>query len=340
MRIYPHPTHAGWYVVDIPPRKDRKRERLVFKTYDAATRYAKVVDHVKPETVVHPKIGEVVDAYLLWVKDNQSEETYYNKEIRFRKHITPFFAPYRVKDINQLLLDRYAATMKKSCYLTDLSTLMALIGWMAKRKYADKLPFEPEWPKTERKIKLIPDPADILKFCDAIPVETHRIMALFMMFSAARTKEIRQLKWENYNGNAFVCEHTKTKDPYLQPIPDCIAAWFEDNKKESGYVFQSRYKPNQPVSDIYNSLKIAAKISGIKMTPHLFRHAAATFTYDQTEDIYAVQQLLRHSKVQQSTIYTRFSAARRQKTMNTLAAYINESAKLSNVTIDTPAQDQ
>ena len=329
MRIYPHPTHSGWFVVDIPPRKDRKRERPVFKSYEAAVSYSKVISIVTPETVVHPKIGDVVALYLIWVKDNQSEDSYSNKEIRFRKHITPFFGQHRVKEISQQLLDRYAATMKKSCYVTDLTFLMAMVTWMVKRRYADKLNFQPEVPKIERKIKLIPDPADILKCCEAIPVEMHKTAALFMLFTGLRMKETRMLKWETYRGNAFLCEHTKTKEPFLQPIPDCTAEWFEANRKDKGYVFQSRYKPNQPICDIYNSLKIAARITGIKMTPHLFRHAAATFIYEQTEDIYAVQQLLRHSKIQQSTIYARFSAIRRQKTMDSLASFINNSGKLS-----------
>lgn len=333
MRIYPHPTHAGWYVVDIPPRKGQKRERPVFGSYDEAVKYSNALSEVTPQATVHPRIGDVVESYLEWVKDKQAERTYHNKEIRFRKHIIPFFAPYRVKDVTQTLLDRYSKGKKESCYLTDLVFFMALVTWMVKRKHADKLAFEPEIPKIERKIKHIPSPAEILTLCDAIPVEMHKVMALLMLFTGMRIMEVRQLKWEDYQGNAFTCRHTKTKQQYIQPIPENIRPWFTAHQQKTGFVFQSPYKPNQPVVDIFHSLKKASEQTGIKMTAHTFRHAAATFTYEQTGDIYAVQQLLRHSKISQSTIYARFSAERRQSIMNNLANYIND---LSNMTTNKP----
>jgi len=175
VRIYPHPTHPGWFCVDIPPRKDRKRERPVFPSYQEAVNYSNALSEVTPEITVHPKIGDVIDSYLLWVKDNQAEVTHENKERRFRKWIAPYFAQYRVKELSQVLLDRYAATMPKSCYWTDLKHLRGLIGWMVKRKYADKLTFDPETPKLKYKIKSIPEPVDILRYIAAIPNESHRI---------------------------------------------------------------------------------------------------------------------------------------------------------------------
>ena len=41
---------------------------------------------------------------------------------------------------------------------------------------------------------------------------------------------------------------------------------------------------------------IAQKV-GLKINPHLLRHASATLLYEATGDIYAVQHHLRHSKV-------------------------------------------
>lgn len=331
MRIIPHPTKKGSYYLDIAGNKANggKRERIPCATYDEALKLKATLEAptaAKKQTV-HPKIGEVVDAYLEWVKENQSEVTHHNKEIRFRRWITPFFAQYRVKDISQTLLDRYAAGKKKTCYLTDLVFLLALIRWMVKRKLANKLDFDPEFPKVQRQVKSIPEPADFLKFIAAIPVEMHRVMAQMMLFTAMRIKEVRMLRWEEYNGTAFICRHTKTQQQYLQPLPESLLPWFEEYKKSQGWVFT--FNGRKPVCDIFHSLKQASVETGIKINAHLFRHAAATFTYEQTNDLYAVQMLLRHSTPKQSTIYTRFAAHRRSASVNALESLINNSGQLS-----------
>jgi len=324
MRIYPHPTHPGWYVVDIPPKKGQKRERPVFTSYDEAVQYSNALTSTTPETVVHPRIGDVIESYLLWVKENQAEETYIGKERRFRKWITPFFERYRVKDISQVLLDRYAATMPKSCYWTDLKHIRGLIGWMVKRKYADKLTFDPETPKMKYKMKAIPDPADILLFLDAIPNNTHRIMAGLMLYSAMRLHEVRMLKWDNFNGKGFLCLDTKSGEDYLQPIPATLLQWFVDNQKKTGYVFTA-YGRNRPVSKITHSLQVAEKKTGVKINAHLFRHSAATFTYERNHDLYEVKELLRHADISQSTIYARYAAHRRTASISNLEEFMNKS---------------
>jgi len=267
LRIKPHPTHSGWWFVDIPPSKGQKRERPVFTSYDEAVKYSNALNSTAPEAVVHPKIGDVVDSYLLWVKENQAEDTYTGKERRFRKWIIPFFGQYRVKDLSQVLLDRYAGTMPKSCYWTDLKHIRGMIGWMVKRKYADKLNFDPETPKMKYKIKSIPDPADILLFIEAIPNSVHRTMASLMLFTAMRLREVRMLKWENFNGAAFLCHDTKSGEDYLQPIPVSLLQWFIDNQKKTGYVFTA-YGRNKPVSKIEHSLQVAEKRTGIKINSH------------------------------------------------------------------------
>jgi len=320
MKIRPHRTHPGWYQLD--GYLNGKRERITCKSYAAAEMLKASLEEPEREHLTHPRIETVIADYLEWVKDKQAGATYATKERRFRRWIIPFFGKYRIKDLSQTLLDSYRKQVTASLLAMDVAHIMALIGWMVKRKYADPLTWKPEAPATTRKIKIIPDPAEITVFIAAIPIEMHRVAAELMLYAGLRFAEVQRLKWENYRGDVILCADTKTDEPFQQPIPDTLKEWFKANTRSSGPVFSHNGKA--PICNLARSFEKARVATGIYMTPHLLRHASATFLYESTDDIYAVQQHLRHSKPSTSQIYTRYSAARRKAAQNTVAEYMQK----------------
>lgn len=321
--IRPHPTHPGWYYLD--GRIDGKRERIPCGSYAEALTLQRTLFPAAPDPhkTTHPRLEDVCQEYLLWVQREQSETTHINKEARLRLHIIPRLGRYRVRDLTQTILDDYARTVARTSYRTDLFILLALITWMISRNYAKPLAWQPEIPHYSQKVRPLPSPADMVRFIEALPREHHRIICRLMLYSGLRYAEAKRLRWEHMGLDTILLQHTKTREPFLQPIPPELLPWFHDHRQPSGYIF-SVTAGRTPISKLDRPFAIARKKSGVHMTPHLFRHASATFLYEQTRDLYAVQQHLRHKRITTSEIYTRYSDAIRKTALQSVAAHINQ----------------
>ena len=331
MSYRPHPTMTGCYYVEHRPHGYKgKIERVVVASIDEAIQMDIDLKEKKgsPAKAQQPKIKDVVEEYLIWVEREQSERTMHNKKTRLDRYVIPFFGEYRIKDLSQMILDRYAAEHTRMVYRVDLAHLMALIKWMQNRKLGPMLDFKPEYVKAEPQVKTIPASADLLKVLAAIPNEMHRMVFTAILFCGLRWSEAAKLRWENIDLTAGVMRIAEIDDAKkdVVPIPAIMVEWLKANRKLGGWVFPGRYKDSH-VKRLDWALNKACQTVGIKLNPHLLRHASATLLYEATGDIYAVQHHLRHSKVATSQIYTRFSVEQKQKSMDKLIKHMFNSEK-------------
>jgi integrase len=144
-----------------------------------------------------------------------------------------------------------------------------------------------------------------------------------ILFTGLRWSEAAMLRWENVDLKAGILRIAEVENDKTDvvPIPAMIMDWLKANRKLGGWVFPGR-KPGTHITRLDGSLNAACKLVGIKVNPHLLRHASATLLYQATGDIYAVQHHLRHSKVATSQIYTRFSVEQRQASMGKLINHV------------------
>lgn len=68
-------------------------------------------------------------------------------------------------------------------------------------------------------------------------------------------------------------------------IPGSLIEWFKENRKESGWVFESDREGGKPVKNLWDVLAAASKVCGCHLATHSFRHASATYLYEQNRNI-------------------------------------------------------
>lgn len=334
INIVPHPTRKGSYYVEYRPDGYKgKRVRQIFNNYGEACAWREQLleQYANPNRRVEssqPRLKDVYQEYLLWVKQNKAPATHQNKRCRLEDHIIPALGHLRARDLSQRVLDGYGKGIAKATYRDDVYHILAMVGWMVKRKYAKALDWKPEIPEYRQPIKSIPAPEDILLFLEKLKKEDHRVLFSLMLFTGLRWNEVTHLTWEDYQGDSFRLVVTKTKVQERIYIPDQLQQWFSDNKKDAGWVFS--WNGKAPYKNLQGALAKAEKETGIKMTPHLFRHASATLLYQLTNDLYAVKNHLRQSRITTTEIYTRYSVERSRQAVKSLSVHLDNLKKPAN----------
>jgi len=142
------------------------------------------------------------------------------------------------------------------------------------------------------------------------------LLVLELLFSTGmRVSEVSSLKTSNIN--------LKSKNIYVygkgsrerimcianDSIAILLAQYLEIRNNNSEYVFTN--KLGNPFSDqsIRNMVNSYAKAAGVEIhiTPHMFRHTFATALLDEDVNIRYIQQLLGHSSIVTTQIYTHIS---------------------------------
>lgn len=89
---------------------------------------------------------------------------------------------------------------------------------------------------------------------------------------------------------------------------------FKEDLKDSKYFFINRLKKRlseQSVRNMINKYTLLTKIP-LHITPHMFRHSFATFLLEEDVDIRYIQEMLGHSSINVTEIYTHVTLAKQK----------------------------
>lgn len=210
----------------------------------------------------------------------------------------------------------------QSTAATYYSYLMSWHKWLVMLEYRSENPmYKLQTPRRpERSPRPVAD-GDLIKLLGLRVNRRTKVMILLGALAGMRVSEIAAVKGEDIDLDAkrihIVGKGGKRAWVPLHPILAEVAQsmprkgyWFPGNARRPGLPIRSK-----SVSDIIGQ---AMRRAGITGTPHSLRHWYATTLLSDGADLRTVQELMRHSSVQTTQVYTQVPDARRSEAVGRL----------------------
>ncbi len=167
---------------------------------------------------------------------------------------------------------------------------------------------------------------EVKKLIKATPPKRDRLIVEFLYSSGCRVSECVKLKTENLDFKekmASIRGGKGNKDRMIILSKEWlkhIKKYLKRKKIKSVFVFSKKNGTPLSSDTVQRVVKKAAEKAGIqkKVTPHTLRHSYATHLLETGENIRKIQELLGHSDLSTTQIYTRVSTAELKKVKSPL----------------------
>ena len=270
---------------------------------------------------VHPLVGQ----WALWQRSGRRSQ----RTVEERARVIGLFLsetglddPLMSKPMDIAAWMSYHEHWSQSTAATYYSYLMSWHKWLVMMDYRTDNPMHKL--QTPRRPERSPRPVADTELMALLGIRMHRrtrIMILLGALAGLRVAEIANLRGEDIDLDAGRI-HVTGKGHKRAWVPlHPILAEIAQSMPRSGYWFPgNRRRPGQPirsksVSDIIGQ---AMRRAGARGTPHSLRHWYATTLLCDGADLRTVQELMRHSSVQTTQVYTQVPDKRRRDAVDRL----------------------
>lgn len=171
-------------------------------------------------------------------------------------------------------------------------------------------------PKIEKKLPTVMTRDEIGRLLGAITHEKSRLLVRLLYASGLRVSEAVRLRTEDIELDeriAWVRSGKGGKDRMVI-LSEGLVAVLRKYLRGKSYVFPGRDGPMTP-RNVQKIISRAARKAGIRkhVTPHVLRHSFATHLREAGNDLRLIQELLGHSSIQTTEIYTHVSAEEKKR---------------------------
>lgn len=212
---------------------------------------------------------------------------------------------------------RFLAKLKQSGYSNKslnlvVQALKAYFRFEGLDEEAERL----KSPKVPRSLPKSLTKEDVKKLIKAVPPtrKRDRLIILLLYGTGLRASEVCNLKIEDvdFKRGILIVKGGKGAKDRVVPIPDFLLREIEDYLKTredgSEYLFvEVRREKKDKISPktVWYLLKKYGEKAGIRVTPHMLRHSFATHMLEKGVDIRVIQEILGHSNLSTTQIYTK-----------------------------------
>jgi len=170
-------------------------------------------------------------------------------------------------------------------------------------------------PKIKRNPPAILSKEEVKALIDASFNKKSQLLIQFLYSSGLRVSECLNLKVEDldFKAKTFLVRQgkgNKDRNSLLsETLAENLKVYLDDSAITSGLIFRNREGKGLSSRNAQKIVSGAAKRAGIKkiVTPHKLRHSFATHLLDAGVSIRVIQELLGHSNLQTTQIYTQVS---------------------------------
>lgn len=313
------------FVVDYYPEgRAGKRVRLMLPNGVTKFEDAKAIERElrtsKDKHIPVPRntlVSELFLRYLDWYEMHRAATTYRDIKNVFKNHLKRLLGNYLAEEISENHINVYKRIRRAEhrsgnrCIIKELAYFSGFLTWCAKNKYIKKRDFMIEKLPYTRPIPIVLTYKEALKFIRAAE-PLYRVFFLVLFNLGLRLSSARMLKWTDIDLSQRTLQITgKGGKPNKFPLPKWLYKELTVLKKKSRsqYVFPSRLKQTQPVSDVRKAIERAKTRAGItkRIYPHLLRHSLATHLLDKDINLRTIQDMLGHKDIKTTEFYTHVS---------------------------------
>ena len=272
-------------------------------------------------------IDNFIDDYLSFLKDvkNLSEnslKSYRRDILKFRN----FLESNNILKLNNVseeicsswIGSLYSMNIGARSIQRHLSSVKGFFKYLQKNHLINQSPFELiSGPKTEKKLPESLTPEQINRLLDFKPsslIEIRDLAIIELMYSSGlRVSETVNVDIQDFEENKdFLRVIGKGSKTRLVPLGrfaiSAINNWLEERKKitsDDGALFINKAGGRLTTRSVQLRLKKLAVKQGLPpINPHMLRHSFATHMLESSGDLRSIQELLGHSSLSTTQIYT------------------------------------
>ncbi len=190
------------------------------------------------------------------------------------------------------------------------------------------------YPKTTRQLPAVLSPEEMKKLLSQKSILKYESMRnytiiILLYYTGLRVSELINIKFKDINTEEMVLKAwgKGNKERYI-PLKDIVLEQLEDYQllrkaikakaKNDNYLFLSRLGKKMSRVAVFNVVKKQVLEAGLhkNISPHTFRHSLATHLLENGTNLRIIQQLLGHSNIQTTEIYTHIDISHLRKVIN------------------------
>jgi integrase/recombinase XerC len=269
--------------------------------------------------------------YLKFVRQ-LSHHTLRNYDIDLREYL--FFAKGEIKtsDIRGFLSYLYRKNCSKKTVARRLSALRTFVKYLMRQGVLKENPLlEIKTPKQEKKLPSFLAKDQVIQFFAAPDIKTYlgvrdRSIMELLYATGIRVAELAALnKGDIDESDPAIKVLGKGKKERIIPLTKTALYWLKQTlshskrrEKDEKAVFLNRWGARlttRSIDRLFIAYKHQAHIA-IPLTPHTLRHTIATHFLENGMDLKTIQEILGHTNLATTTIYTKVSIKLKKETYN------------------------
>lgn len=176
-------------------------------------------------------------------------------------------------------------------------------------------------PKIEQTLPVVLTPDEVKDLIEAPSYMKSTAILMMLYSSGLRVSELVELEWDDLEPDqqvGWVRGGKGSKDRMIT-LSERVIDTLDELPGDTSYVFSGR-NGKMTTRNVQRIVKRAADKAGIEkdVTPHTLRHSYATHLLEEGNDLRLIQELLGHSNLQTTEIYTHVSTEAKRDVDNPL----------------------